>query len=139
MRALILAVAVALASINQGFAMDSLSNFEWKNRIVLVFGKATDPKVERQIDVLKEKQAELADRALVVIRIAGDEARAVYGTAVTMDADKLRTDAKVGNDDFQVILVGKDGGVKFRSKDIVSVVEIFDLIDRMPMRKAGQG
>ncbi len=139
MRALILAAAIALASINQGFAMDSLSHYEWKNRIVLVFGKASDPKVEKQIDVLKQKQAELADRALVIIRISDDEARVVYGTSVAMSGDKLRADAKVGNDDFQVLLVGKDGGVKFRSKEIVSDADIFDLIDRMPMRKAGQG
>ena len=139
MRVRILSLVVALTSISQGFAMERLSNYEWKNRVVLVFGKTTDPKVERQIDALKAKQAELADRALVVIRITGNEARAVYGTEITLNGDKLRTDAKIDDNDFQVILVGKDGGVKFRSKDIVSDVEIFDLIDRMPMRKAGQG
>ncbi|KXG87979.1 DUF4174 domain-containing protein [Agrobacterium bohemicum] len=139
MRVLILSLVVALTSISQGFAMESLSHYEWKNRVVLVFGKATDRKVERQIDALKAKQAELADRALIVIRITGNEARAVYGTEIALNADKLRTDAKIDDNDFQVILVGKDGGVKFRSKDIVSDVEIFDLIDRMPMRKAGQG
>jgi hypothetical protein len=139
MRTLILALAVALASISQGFAMDSLSRYEWKNRIVLVFGKANDPKVERQIDLLTEKQAELADRALVIIRVTGNEARVVYGASMAMNGDKLRSDAKVGTGEFQVLLVGKDGGVKFRSKDIVSDVDIFELIDRMPMRKAGQG
>ena len=139
MRVRILSLVVALTSISQGFAMERLSNYEWKNRVVLVFGKTTDPKVERQIDALKAKQAELADRALVVIRITGNEARAVYGTEITLNGDKLRTDAKIDDNDFQVILVGKDGGVKFRSKDIVSDVEIFDLIDRMPMRKSGQG
>jgi hypothetical protein len=33
------------------------------------------------------------------------------------------------------LLIGKDGGVKLRSSEPVSVKDIFGLIDSMPMRR----
>ena len=35
----------------------------------------------------------------------------------------------------QVLLIGKDGGVKLRSTEPVSTDELFALIDSMPMRR----
>ena len=35
----------------------------------------------------------------------------------------------------RILLVGKDGGVKLRSEEPVSIQRIFDLIDSMPMRR----
>ncbi|TLV02884.1 DUF4174 domain-containing protein [Dyadobacter luticola] len=37
---------------------------------------------------------------------------------------------------FTFILVGRDGGEKFRSSDVVSAEKLFGLIDAMPMRKS---
>lgn len=36
---------------------------------------------------------------------------------------------------FTFILVGRDGGEKLRSSDVVSAEKLFGLIDAMPMRK----
>jgi len=36
---------------------------------------------------------------------------------------------------FQVLLIGKDGGVKLRSSGPVSMKDLFGLIDSMPMRQ----
>jgi len=36
---------------------------------------------------------------------------------------------------FQVLLIGKDGGVKLRSSEPVSMKDLFGLIDSMPMRQ----
>jgi hypothetical protein len=36
---------------------------------------------------------------------------------------------------FQVVLIGKDGGVKLRSSEPVSMKDLFGLIDSMPMRQ----
>ena len=41
---------------------------------------------------------------------------------------------EVPEDDFKFILVGKDGTVKLRSNQTVSGVDLFALIDSMPMR-----
>jgi Domain of unknown function (DUF4174) len=42
---------------------------------------------------------------------------------------------QVSNRDFTVLLVGKDGFVKLRSKEVVTPARIFALVDAMPMRK----
>lgn len=42
-------------------------------------------------------------------------------------------DAKTGT--FAAVLVGKDGGEKFRSDEPVRPEDLFDLIDDMPMRR----
>lgn len=129
---------VLLLTASQGLAMESLSDFGWKNRVVLVFGEPADRKLIQQIDILTDRQDALAERDMVVIRVAGDEAQAIFGAAAGLDAERLRRDADITDGGFQIVLVGKDGGVKLRSGEVVGDVAIFDLIDRMPMRRAEQ-
>ena len=138
MKQLIVTAALAFVS-TQVFAMDSLPGLEWNNRVVLVFGNPSDPKIGDQIELLESQEAELADRDMVIIQVSGEKARSVYGKASGLNASAIRKEAKVSGERFQVLLVGKDGGVKLRSDSVVRNVEIFDLIDSMPMRKAEQG
>lgn len=135
---MIIAFAVALAA-TQVLALKSLADLEWKSRVVLIFGKAVDGKVERQVGLLQSQTAELAERDMVAIRITGDEANVFYGEVSGLNASAIRQEANVNGGQFQVVLVGKDGGVKLRSDSVVRNVEIFDLIDSMPMRKSEQG
>ncbi len=135
MKSLLAASVFALTS-SQVFAMGSLFDLGWKNRIVLVFGKADDPKVARQLETLMSQKAELEERDIVVIGVSHEKATATYGQVPALDPAKLRKDADIDDDGFQVILVGKDRGIKLRSRDVVGDVEMFDLIDRMPMRRA---
>ncbi len=46
-----------------------------------------------------------------------------------------RRRAGVRGDGFALVLVGLDGGVKFRSDKPVTPEDIFRIIDRMPMRR----
>lgn len=137
MKRILIASLIALSS-SQVFAMDSLKEFAWKNRVVLVFGSAADQTLLQQIEILKRQKVELDERDMVVIRVSDGEARAVYGDARALKSADLRTDADIKNDGFQVVLVGMDGGIKLRSEKVVSDVEMFNLIDRMPMRRAKQ-
>lgn len=118
--------------------MDSLKDFTWKNRVVLLFGPAVNQTLHQQIETLKRQKTDLDERKMVLISVSGNEARAVYGNAPALDPAALRRDADVKSDEFQLVLVGMDGGIKFRSEKLVSDVEIFDLIDRMPMRRSGR-
>jgi hypothetical protein len=51
----------------------------------------------------------------------------------SVQAIRKRFGVKVGT--FQVLLIGKDGGVKLRSSGPVSMKDLFGLIDSMPMRQ----
>ena len=50
-------------------------------------------------------------------------------------------DGKTGNltttndQSFRILLIGKDGGIKYESKRSVSLIQLFELIDSMPMRQ----
>lgn len=134
MKTLLFVLATALSA-TQGFAMDSLPDLHWKKRAVLVFGEAGDPQVDRQLGLLSRRQDALAERDMVLIRISGDDAAVVYGEAQVPDGRALRRETGAGAG-LAVMLVGKDGGVKLRRETVVDDLEIFGLIDRMPMRQA---
>ena len=132
-------IAIFFAVISsQVFAMDSLLNLNWKNRVVLVFGDTDDRKLAEQVVILQRQKSELDDRDMIVIRVSKDNADTVYGKAPALKADVLRNEAGIEGYGFHLVLVGKDGGIKLRSEQVVSDVEMFDLIDRMPMRRAGK-
>lgn len=133
----ILATAFLLAASTEGLAMDSLSQYTWKKRVLVVFGEPTAPKLSRQIALFKSQTDDLAERDMVVLQVSRDKVSAVYGDNPDIKPDDLRAELQA-SDEFQLVLVGKDGGVKLRSKDVVADAEIFDLIDRMPMRQGEQ-
>lgn len=142
MKTVVIASALAVAAIMASQAsatMDELRKYEWKNRVVVLFGGSRDQKLARQIALLRSHEKGLANRDMVVITVIGDEVRPVYGDATGVDARKLRQQAGIGGNAFQAVLIGKDGGVKLRSSDVVTDEDMFGLIDRMPMRKNGQG
>lgn len=138
MARLLVAALIALIS-SQVFAMDSLSELTWKKRVVIVSGDALDQRVAQQIKILTDQRSELGERDLVVIGVTDDEAKALFGSVSKLDAVALRREADIKKDRFQVVLVGKDGGIKLRSDTIVSDVDMFEVIDRMPMRRAERG
>lgn len=46
---------------------------------------------------------------------------------------RLRSDER---SDFEMVLIGKDGGVKARARDLSALEDFLTLIDSMPMRRA---
>lgn len=138
MKTILLAAAALALQALQVFAMESLSEYAWKNRVLIIFGKDGNALVERQTEILKRQENELADRDMVVLRVSENDVRTVYGVAKQIDGRKLLQEADVADDTFSAVLIGKDGGVKIRSNKVVSEVEMFEIIDRMPMRRAEQ-
>jgi hypothetical protein len=138
MTRLLVALIFVLVS-SQVFAMNSLSDLTWKKRVIIVFADAGDKRLERQVKILTDRRPELEERDLVVISVTNDEASTAFGNVAKPDAAALRDEAGVKKGSFQVILVGKDGGIKLRSDTVVPYVELFDVIDRMPMRQAERG
>tara|TARA_R110002012_G_scaffold191596_2_gene359361 strand:- start:236 stop:814 length:579 start_codon:yes stop_codon:yes gene_type:complete len=138
MQRLMIATVLALLVPLQASAMDSLSQLTWKNRIALVFGAAGEARLERQLAEFTRSDAALADRDMVVVRVTEETAQAVYGSIGNLDAAELRRQADIAPGEFQVVLIGKDGGAKLKSGEFVDSEALFGLIDRMPMRRAEQ-
>ena len=113
-----------------------LKSFEWKNRILVIGGN--DSKYQNQFDNLEVNKNEYTDRDMVVILINKDESKISYdGLNVfnNLDYDSTYSIRKRFNfDDFNLILIGKDGGVKYNTNKPVKINKIFEIIDKMPMR-----
>lgn len=113
-----------------------LSKYEWKNRLILLFGPdLKDATVVKQMDRFQREAAALEDRDLLIYRISPG---VVYGPEDQQEKNAawFYEYYRVGKDEFNVILIGKDGGEKLRSEELIAPGKIFDLIDTMPMRRA---
>jgi hypothetical protein len=76
------------------------------------------------------------DRELMVLEIIEQgQSRAGNQLLSQKSVQNIRRRLGVQAGPFQVLLIGKDGGVKLRSSEPVSVKDIFGLIDSMPMRQ----
>ena len=107
------------------FAVVALSNsalepFAWEKRPILVFGAEGDPRIDEQMVLFSEAALELEDRRNVII-VETDPASTLW--------QHYRPDG------FTVILVGLDGGEKFRNGAVTDPSDLNELIDTMPMRQ----
>ena len=89
-----------------------LSKYRWKNRVLVVATPSeSDPAFSEQKARFKANAAAMTERDLVV-------------------------EIQPGADTFQVTLIGKDGGRKWRQSDPLDMDTLFALIDGMPMRQS---
>lgn len=116
---------------------DSLARFQWNQRPLLVFAPhPTDPRLEALLHRLAMRDCAVRDRDLVVGLMVEDGESRIAGSRVSpATARDIRQRYGVRDGAFVVILVGKDGGEKFREEDIPDLDGIFALIDGMPMRR----
>ncbi len=110
-----------------------------KHRPVVVFGsKADDAKVAKQRHSWAGPlpEAGVKDRDIIVVEVfTQGEGKAGGEVLKPEEARELRQMFSVADDSFAVVLIGRDGGDKFRWTEPVSAQEIFGKIDAMPMRQ----
>ena len=115
----------------------SLQEYRWQNRLLLVFApEEDDPRLARQIAISREHGDGLAERDLLLMEVVGRKAMRIEGHAGSAtDAQALRDRHDVASDEFAVILIGKDGGMKRREPRPFEAEDLFATIDAMPMRQ----
>ena len=112
-----------------------LEPYQWKNRILLVFSPA-ESTMEKQLTVFSKHPQGMQDRELQVFKIANESVHHPAGSRDGKEAaDMLRNRYQVAENQFSVILIGKDGTEKLRQKEILDADKLFAVIDAMPMRK----
>ena len=103
----------------QGF---ELNQYLWKNRIILTFAEDKDhPDLIKLKVEMKENICEILNRDLLHFHLSND--------------GKTGNLATKNDQSFRILLIGKDGGIKYESKRSVSLIQLFKLIDSMPMRQ----
>ena len=104
---------------------ETLDEYLWEKRPVVVFANTpNDLLIKRQMELLEDGAAELAERDVIVIVDTDVDAE-----ETTPLRKKLRPRV------FQLVLIGKDGQVKLRKPRPWTVRELSRVIDKMPMRQ----
>jgi len=99
-----------------------LNQYLWKNRIILTFADDEDhPDLIKLKVEMKENKCEILNRDLLHFHFNND------GKTGNLTTKSDRS--------FRILLLGKDGGIKYESKRSVSLIHLFELIDPMPMRQ----
>ena len=110
--------------------LNSLDELRWKNRIILL--KSDTNKLQE----LERLSSEIKERDIIWFFFTRDNLHSNYKEQIN---DQLYTSvnaryfSKDEADQETVILIGKDGGIKYSSHDF-NLIEIFERIDSMPMR-----
>lgn len=119
----------------------NLEKYTWKNRILVI--KTSDSASEiyqKQIKEFSNSADELKDRKFVLYKITGDDFELIDFTNPEMsDAGNIagKPLEMILNDkeNFEVILIGLDGGIKLWQTEILSKEDLFSTVDAMPMRR----
>lgn len=115
---------------------NAIDGFAWSHRPLVLYAPSADsPEMSRQRSLLLEVRDDLRKRDIVLIEVVGDEATIVVGPEARIEAPALIQRLGLSDDRFGVALVGKDTGVKLRSNEVVTVPQLFSLIDAIPMRR----
>ena len=134
---LLLSFSMAQASEKGSVADLDLDALRWKNRVFLLFSPSeSDASFQLQKQGLASSAQGVLDRDLMVLEIVEQgQSKAVNHLLSEKSVQDIRKRLGVVGGSFQVLLIGKDGGVKLRSSEAVSMKDLFGLIDSMPMRQ----
>jgi hypothetical protein len=109
-------------------------------RPLLVFAPtARDASLVAQQAMLDQYADDMMDRNLLYVPVLAQSGHfeapldAPYAVLKQSELNAIRTRFQVGPSEFVVVLVGKDGGEKFRTKRAISVLKLDEIVDAMPM------
>jgi hypothetical protein len=118
--------------------MKDLSDFQWKNRLLIIYTTTDSPStLENQLVQIKKATKDFAERDLKVI-ILQDEKVKIWNSSAShqLAYDQFIQDLNIRTEkSYQNLLIGKDGWVKLREDSPISNHKLFNTIDAMPMRK----
>ena len=132
----ILLIPFAFAQADQLSNLE-LSDLRWQNRVLIIFaGDSEGEMYKNQYRLIEDQSEGITDRDLKVISIFGSGISNIDGHRISPSSvDLIRSRFENGSQVFRFIMIGKDGGVKLDSSEIVSMKVLFGSIDRMPMRR----
>lgn len=133
----LLAALVGAATFGGSAMAGPLDAVRWRQRVLVIFGNGMG--AVQQSGLVLVDRAALSERSLLVLSV-GKETRVLAGEepSTLPTAANLRTHYRVSAEaPFVAVLIGLDGGEKWRATKPTPADQIFAVIDAMPMRRAG--
>ena len=113
--------------------------YQWENRILIVKTEGSESELYlTQLEELRSQEQGLAERKLLIYQVKGQYYRKGLkddGEWRIINNKRLLTISNKSNSNFEVILIGLDGGIKLRRSEVLPTNELFAIIDGMPMRR----
>lgn len=124
-----LLAAATVAAAGPPSLAETIRAARWQKRLLLVAAPtAAQADFQRQKQLLATDPASLQERDLLVLDVP-------YDQLAPADQQYLRQQLQLKLSGFEVVLIGKDGGVKERSTHPLAPAALFRTIDQMPMRR----
>ena len=114
----------------------SLKDYRWQNRIIMINSDANDKLSKEQKQILLVDEQGLKERHILIFEIDSDKIIDITNQKKYPIEQNALKQLQLTEGIFEVLLIGKDGGVKLRSDSPVEKGAFFGLIDQMPMRQA---
>lgn len=124
---------LALLGNSISFGQD-LGKHEWKDRVFIIASKKAE-ELNSQTKILQKDKDGLKKRKLKVYKVLPIKYSEGLENQNWIDDQLFYEKVKRKKNDFEVILIGLDGGVKLRQTEMISLKKLFTLIDGMPMRR----
>ena len=139
----LLSAVMLFSPLPAGADPDPLSAYRWKHRLLVVYvpdtesGRATLRTFRASLD---DRMQDVLARDLLIVPVGdlpgpGDALRPAVDVGAPGRSDVRRRFGLQGRE-VQLLLIGKDGGLKARqSGAMLDLERVFELIDSMPMRR----
>lgn len=111
-----------------------LGKHEGKDRVFIIASKKAE-ELNRQTKILQKDKDGLKKRKLKVYKVLPIKYSEGLENQNWINDQLFYEKVKRKKNDFEVILIGLDGGVKLRQTEMISLKKLFTLIDGMPMRR----
>jgi hypothetical protein len=119
-----------MGALLMGAAPDPLKPLRGIARVVVVSApRSDDSSLRVQDTILSADRDGQADRDMKIIRLVGSDG------PDGANASTLRERLSLPPDRFEVVLVGKDGAIVLRRRQPMTLGDVFDRIDAMPLRR----
>ncbi len=103
----------------------NLDELRWNERVLLIYAPVgSEKQLGRQEALLRLHDAELTERDVTPIVLR-----------TRTENPEIFKRFKLSDAGFTLLLIGKDGGEKLRSHEVISPETLCRLIDSMPMRQ----
>ena len=114
--------------------LEHISQLVWENRVILIYpGDEVNLKKINYEALFKKFNDEIKERDILWFIIKGKEVLTNYPNTLSNDFI-VNTKSKFQIEKYKILLIGKDGGVKAKGKDL-NLDMLFEEVDGMPMRQ----
>ncbi len=108
-----------------------LSSHLWNERVIVIYADEGHSKqADLQFNKLIAEQEKLVERKLVIYKCVSGQCEFYNGLS-----SKKLLQLNQSIEGFSAVLIGLDGGKKYKTKAVVEPSAFFSLIDQMPMRR----